>query len=247
MGTFLRSHVPKANLSAPDHCCTGQISEEGPCPPRARGTGRSFAGGTGPRWTHFLRDPEIRGSRRNVRADLGNRASRLHRWRRRNGTLLVRDNPGNWSYPLLHGGIRQRGPSGRGGGGGSDPDDPQSARRRRHAEQFLQGGHRRQRGRRSGRCRRAQVQTSDILAFSRSKGLYGGRQSGWLGDFAPRCLELDILWAAGLGQRISWSATDVSNGQADSLRSRLSRNGPELTSAIGKSAAHPAFRQLQHG
>jgi lipid-binding SYLF domain-containing protein len=69
----------------------------------------------------------------------------------------------------------------------------------------------------------AQVQTSDILAFSRSKGLYGGvsfdgsvisTRDAWNSAYYGRQVSpADILVSGG-----------VSNRQADGLRGRLSRN-----------------------
>jgi lipid-binding SYLF domain-containing protein len=69
----------------------------------------------------------------------------------------------------------------------------------------------------------AQVQTSDILAFSRSKGLYGGinlngsvisTRDAWNSTYYGRQVRpVDIL-----------VSRNVSNSQADRLRDRLSHN-----------------------
>ena len=114
-----------------------------------------------------------------------------------NGALLVRDNPGTWSYPAFYtvasGSVGLQ-------AGAEVAEVILMIRSQRGADAMLSNSFKvgTDASVAAGPVGAgAQVQTSDILAFSRSKGALWGRQSGWLGDFAPRRLELDLLWAAG--------------------------------------------------
>ena len=110
--------------------------------------------------SNFLRDPEMTWFRDNLPSARGVlivpsflRAGFIFGGAGGNGVLLVHDNAEELgSHPAFYTvAVRQRGLPGGGGGGGSDPDDPQPARSGCDAEQFLQAGRRRQRGRRSRR------------------------------------------------------------------------------------------------
>ena len=139
-----------------------------------------------------------------------------------NGTLLVRDNPGTWSYPAFYtvasGSVGLQ-------AGAEVAEVILMIRSQRGADAMLSNSFKvgTDASVAAGPVGAgAQVQTSDILAFSRSKGLYGGvnldgsvisPRDAWNSTYYGRQVRpADIL-----------VSHDVSNGQADSLRNRLSR------------------------
>jgi SH3 domain-containing YSC84-like protein 1 len=179
---------------------------------------------------NFLRDPEMMWFRDNLPSARGvlivpqfARAGFIFGGAGGNGTLLVRDNPGNWSYPAFYtvasGSVGLQ-------AGVEVAEVILMIRSQRGADAMLSNSFK------VGADASvavgpigtgAQVQTSDILAFSRSKGLYGG-------------VNLD---GSAISARDAWNSTyygrqvrpadilvsrNVSNEQADSLRNRLSRN-----------------------
>ena len=179
---------------------------------------------------NFLRDPEMTWFRNNLPSARGVlivpqfwRAGFIFGGAGGNGTLLVRDNPGDWSYPAFYtvssGSVGLQ-------GGAEVAEVILMIRSQRGANALLTNSFK------LGADvsvalgpvgTGAQVQTSDILAFSRSKGLYGG-------------INLD---GSAVTVRDAWNSTyygqqvrpadilvsrTVSNEQADSLRNRLSGN-----------------------
>ena len=177
----------------------------------------------------FLRDPEMTWFRDNLPSARGVlivptflRAGFIFGGAGGNGTLLVHDNAGNWSYPAFHtvasGSVGLQ-------AGAEVAEVILMIRSQRGADAMLSNSFKlgADASVAAGPVGAgAQVQTSDILAFSRSKGLYGG-------------VSLD---GSVISTRDAWNATyygqqvrpadilvsrNVSNGQADPLRNRLSR------------------------
>ena len=123
-----------------------------------------------------------------------------------NGTLLVRDNPGNWSYPAFYtvssGSVGLQ-------AGAEVAEVILMIRSQRGADAMLSNSFKvgTDASVAAGPVGAgAQVQTSDILAFSRSKGLYGGvNLDGSV--ISPVMPGTRHIIGGRSGQRISWSAT----------------------------------------
>jgi SH3 domain-containing YSC84-like protein 1 len=179
---------------------------------------------------NFLRDPEMTWFRDNLPSARGVlivpqfwRAGFIFGGAGGNGTLLVRDNPGNWSYPAFYtvasGSVGLQ-------AGAEVAEVILMIRSQRGADAMLTNSFK------VGADvsvavgpvgTGAQVQTSDILAFSRSRGLYGGV------NLDGSVVTVRDAWnSTYYGQQVRPAdilvSRTVSNEQADSLRNRLSRN-----------------------
>jgi lipid-binding SYLF domain-containing protein len=179
---------------------------------------------------NFLRDPEMTWFRDNLPSARGVlivpqfwRAGFIFGGAGGNGTLLVRDNPGDWSYPAFYtvtsGSVGLQ-------GGAEVAEVILMIRSQRGADAMLTNSFK------VGADvsvavgpvgTGAQVQTSDILAFSRSRGLYGGV------NLDGSVVTVRDAWnSTYYGQQVRPAdilvSRTVSNEQADSLRNRLSRN-----------------------
>jgi lipid-binding SYLF domain-containing protein len=180
--------------------------------------------------SNFLRDPEMTWFRNNLRSARGVlivptflRAGFIFGGAGGNGVLLVRDNAGDWSYPAFHtvasGSVGFQ-------AGAEVAEVILMIRSQRGADTMLSNSFKlgADASVAAGPVGAgAQVQTSDILAFSRSKGLYGGinldgsaisTRDAWNSAYYGRQVRpVDIL-----------VSRTVSNSQADRLRNRLSGN-----------------------
>ena len=179
---------------------------------------------------NFLRDPEMTWFRDNLPSARGVlivpqfvRAGFIFGGAGGNGALLVRDNPGNWSYPAFYtvasGSVGLQ-------GGAEVAEVILMIRSQRGADAMLSNSFK------VGADvsvavgpvgTGAQVQTSDILAFSRSRGLYGGV------NLDGSVVTVRDAWnSTYYGQQVRPAdilvSRTVSNEQADSLRNRLSGN-----------------------
>jgi SH3 domain-containing YSC84-like protein 1 len=179
---------------------------------------------------NFLRDPEMTWFRNNLPSARGVlivpqfwRAGFIFGGAGGNGTLLVRDNPGDWSYPSFYtvssGSVGLQ-------GGAEVAEVILMIRSQRGANALLTNSFK------LGADvsvalgpigTGAQVQTSDILAFSRSKGLYGGI------NLDGSAVTVRDAWnSTYYGQQVQPAdilvSRTVSNEQANSLRNRLSGN-----------------------
>src|SRR3954468_18071042 len=199
-------------------------------PPDSSGDPAALVSDADATLANFLRDPEMTWFRTNLPSARGVlivptfvQAGFIFGGAGGNGTLLVHDNARNWSYPAFYtvasGSVGLQ-------GGAEVAEVILMIRSKRGADAMLTNSFK------LGADASvalgpvgagAQVQTSDILAFSRSKGLYGG-------------INLD---GSAVTVRDAWNSTyygqqvrpadilvsqNVSNEQADSLRNRLSLN-----------------------
>jgi lipid-binding SYLF domain-containing protein len=180
--------------------------------------------------SNFLRDPNMTWFRDNLPGARGVlivptflRAGFIFGGAGGNGTLLVHDNAGNWSYPAFYtvasGSVGFQ-------AGAEVAEVILMIRSQRGVDAMLSNSFKlgADASVAAGPVGAgAQVQTSDILAFSRSKGLYGGinlngsvisTRDAWNSTYYGRQVRpVDIL-----------VSRNVSNSQADRLRNRLSRN-----------------------
>jgi lipid-binding SYLF domain-containing protein len=179
---------------------------------------------------NFLRDPEMTWFRDNLPSARGVlivptfvRAGFIFGGAGGNGTLMVHDNARDWSYPAFYtvasGSVGFQ-------AGAEVAEVILMIRSQRGVDAMLSNSFKlgADASVAAGPVGAgAQVQTSDILAFSRSKGLYGGvnldgsviaPRDAWNSTYYGRQVRpVDIL-----------VSRNVSNPQADGLRSRLSRN-----------------------
>jgi lipid-binding SYLF domain-containing protein len=180
--------------------------------------------------SNFLRDPEMTWFHDNLPDARGVlivptflRAGFIFGGAGGNGTLLVRNSANNWSYPAFYtvasGSVGFQ-------AGAEVAEVILMIRSQRGADAMLSNSFKlgADASVAAGPVGAgAQVQTSDILAFSRSKGLYGGvsldgsvitTRDAWNSTYYGRPVRpADIL-----------VSRNVSNAQADRLRNRLSRN-----------------------
>jgi lipid-binding SYLF domain-containing protein len=199
-------------------------------PPESSGDPATLVTDADATLSNFLRDPEMGWFRDNLPSARGVlivptflRAGFIFGGGGGNGTLLVRDNSGNWSYPAFYtvasGSVGLQ-------AGAEVAEVILMIRSQRGADAMLSNSFKLgvDASVAAGPIGAgAQVQTSDILTFSRSKGLYGG-------------INLD---GSAISTRDAWNSTyygrqvrpadilvsrNVSNSQADRLRNRLSRN-----------------------
>ncbi|MGF7213141.1 lipid-binding SYLF domain-containing protein [Skermanella aerolata] len=179
---------------------------------------------------NFLRDPEMTWFRDNLPSARGVlivptfvRAGFIFGGAGGNGVLMVHDNSRDWSYPAFYtvasGSVGFQ-------AGAEVAEVILMIRSQRGADAMLSNSFKlgADASVAAGPIGAgAQVQTSDILAFSRSKGLYGGvnldgsaiaPRDAWNSTYYGRQVRpVDIL-----------VSRNVSNPQADRLRNRLSRN-----------------------
>lgn len=180
--------------------------------------------------SNFLRDPDMTWFRNNLPSARGVlivpafvRAGFIFGGGGGNGTLMVHDDLGNWSYPAFYtvasGSVGFQ-------AGASVAEVILMIRSQRGADAMLSNSFRlgADASVAAGPVGTgAQVQTSDILAFSRSRGFFGGvsldgsviaPRDAWNSTFYGRQVRpVDIL-----------VSRNVSNPQADGLRNRLSSN-----------------------
>jgi len=197
-------------------------------PPDSSGDPAALVNDADATLSNFLRDPEMTWFRNNLPSSRGVlivptflRAGFIFGGAGGNGVLLVRDKPGNWSYPAFYtvatGSVGLQ-------AGADVAEVILMIRSQRGADAMLSNSFKlgADASVAAGPVGAgAQVQTSDVLAFSRSKGLYAG-------------INLD---GSVISTRDAWNATyygqqvrptdilvsrTVSNAQADPLRNRLS-------------------------
>jgi SH3 domain-containing YSC84-like protein 1 len=199
-------------------------------PPESSGDPAALVSDADTTLSNFLRDPNMTWFRDNLPSARGVlivptflRAGFIFGGAGGNGTLLVRDNAGNWSYPAFYtvasGSVGFQ-------AGAEVAEVILMIRSQRGADAMLSNSFKL--GANASVAAGpvgagAQAQTSDILAFSRSKGLYGGvnldgsvitTRDAWNSTYYGRQVRpVDIL-----------VSRNVSNSQADRLRNRLSGN-----------------------
>jgi lipid-binding SYLF domain-containing protein len=179
---------------------------------------------------NFLRDPEMTWFRDNLPSARGVlivptfvRAGFIFGGAGGNGTLLVHDNSRDWSYPAFYtvasGSVGFQ-------AGAEVAEVILMIRSQRGANAMLSNSFKlgADASVAAGPVGAgAQVQTSDILAFSRSKGLYGGvNLDGSV--IAPRDAWNSTYYGRQVRPADILVSRNVSNPQADRLRNRLSRN-----------------------
>jgi lipid-binding SYLF domain-containing protein len=199
-------------------------------PPESSGDPAALVSGADATLTNFLRDPEMTWFRDNLPSARGVlivptfvRAGFIFGGAGGNGVLMVHDDSRDWSYPAFYtvasGSVGFQ-------AGAEVAEVILMIRSQRGADAMLSNSFKlgADASVAAGPVGAgAQVQTSDILAFSRSKGLYGGvsldgsviaPRDAWNSTYYRRQVRpVDIL-----------VSRNVSNPQADRLRSRLSRN-----------------------
>jgi lipid-binding SYLF domain-containing protein len=199
-------------------------------PPDSSGDPAALVNDADATLANFLRDPEMTWFRNNLPSARGVlivptfvRAGFIFGGAGGNGTLLVHDNAKNWSYPAFYtvasGSVGFQ-------AGAEVAEVVLMIRSQRGADAMLSNSFKlgADASVAAGPVGAgAQVQTSDILAFSRSKGLYGGVSLDG-SAIATR----DAWNSAYYGQEVRpvdvLVTRNVSNPQADQLRSRLNRN-----------------------
>src|SRR3954452_25631693 len=199
-------------------------------PPDSSGDPAALVNNADATLNNFLRDPEMTWFRNNLPSARGVlivptfvRAGFIFGGAGGNGTLLVHDNARNWSYPAFYtvasGSVGFQ-------AGAEAAEVVLMIRSQRGTDAMLSDSFKlgADASVTAGPVGAgAQVQTSDILAFSRSKGLYGGvnvdgsvitTRDSWNSTYYGRQVRpADIL-----------IKQNVSNPQADRLRNRLSHN-----------------------
>jgi SH3 domain-containing YSC84-like protein 1 len=180
--------------------------------------------------TNFLRDPEMTWFRDNLPSARGVlivptfvRAGFIFGGAGGNGTLLAHDNSRDWSYPAFYtvasGSVGFQ-------AGAEVAEVILMIRSQRGVNAMLSNSFKlgADASVAAGPVGAgAQVQTSDILAFSRSKGLYGGvNLDGSV--IAPRDAWNSTYYGRQVRPADILVSRNVSNPQADRLRNRLSRN-----------------------
>jgi lipid-binding SYLF domain-containing protein len=199
-------------------------------PPDSSGDPAALVNDADATLANFMRDPEMTWFRDNLPSARGVlivpsflRAGFIFGGAGGNGTLLVHDNAKNWSYPAFYtvasGSVGFQ-------AGAEVAEVILMIRSQRGTDAMLSNSFKlgADASVAAGPLGAgAQVQTSDILAFSRSKGLYGGvsldgsaisSRDAWNSAYYGREVRpVDIL-----------VSRNVSNPQTDQLRSRLSRS-----------------------
>lgn len=199
-------------------------------PPDTAGEPRTLVDDANGTLSNFMRDPEMTWFRNNLRTARGLliaptflRAGFIFGGAGGNGVLLVRDGSGGWSYPAFYtvaaGSV--------GFQAGVEVAEVILMVRSDHGRDALLSNSFKLGADASVAAgpvgAGAQVATSDILAFSRSKGLYGGvsldgsvvtARDAWNSSYYGRSVRpVDIL-----------VSRTVSNPQADPLRAMLARS-----------------------